>query len=381
MYARQLEEKLRTAADKYRAIVLLGPRQSGKTTLARRAFPQFRYVSLEDPDLRSRALSDPRALLSEDSNSLILDEVQRVPDLLSYLQAILDDPTSERRFILTGSHNLLLAERVSQTLAGRTRIFSLLPLSQRELVMNDLCPSDRLEDRLLRGGYPRIYDHELDPTEWLAQYYATYIERDVRSLSTIGNLDLFDRYMRLLAGRTGQLLNLSSLGNDCGISQPTAAAWLSILKTSYVCLTLEPHFKNFSKRLIKSPKPYFYDTGLLCYLLRITKSEQLWSHPLRGAIFENWVVTERMKTFLNAGSEPPLYFWRDSKGHEVDLVLDRGTLLDPVEVKSGATFDPSFLDGLRHFASLQNELRGEVIYGGATSFTFAGFTVTSWKDI
>ena len=169
MYARQLEEKLRTAADKYRAIVLLGPRQSGKTTLARRAFPQFRYVSLEDPDLRSRALSDPRALLSEDSNSLIIDEVQRVPDLLSYLQAILDDPTSERRFILTGSHNLLLAERVSQTLAGRTRIFSLLPLSQRELVMNDLCPSDRLEDRLLRGGYPRIYDHELDPTEWLAQ--------------------------------------------------------------------------------------------------------------------------------------------------------------------------------------------------------------------
>lgn len=381
MYDRQLAHEVVAAGRQYRAIVLLGPRQSGKTTLARTLFPEFRYISLEDPDVRSRALSDPRGLLGESASSLVLDEVQRAPDLLSYLQGILDDPASKRRFILTGSQNLLLAEKVSQTLAGRTRIFSLLPLSQRELLENGVRSDDVLEDRLYRGGYPRIYDQGLDPNEWLAQYYATYVERDVRSLSTISNLDLFDRYVRLLAGRTGQLLNLSSLGSDSGVSQPTAAAWLSILKTSYICLTLEPHFRNFSKRLIKSPKPYFYDTGLLCYLLRITAPEQIFSHPLRGAIFENWVVTERVKAFFNAGKEAPLYFWRDTKGHEVDLVIDRGTLLEPAEIKSGATFDPSFSAGLKYFASLQRHPGGEIIYGGDESFTYDAFSVTSWKDI
>lgn len=381
MYERHLATEIRAAAAKYRAIVLLGPRQSGKTTLARTLFPDFKYLSLEDPDVRALALSDARGLLSRNPGSLILDEVQRAPDLLSYLQSILDDPASEQRFVLTGSQNLLLAEKVAQTLAGRTRIFSLLPLSQRELVANGVRPNDGLEDRLFHGGYPRIYDQTLNPTEWLGQYYATYVERDVRSLSAIGNLDLFDRYLRLLAGRTSQLLNLSSLGNDCGVSQPTAAAWLSILKTSYICFTLEPHFKNFSKRLIKSPKPYFYDTGLLCYLLRITNAEQLFTHPLRGAIFENWVIVERLKSFINAGSDAPLYFWRDTKGHEIDLVLDRGTLLDPVEIKSGATFDPSFADGLRYFAALQQHPGGEVVYGGDTSFTHSEFRVTSWKDI
>jgi uncharacterized protein len=369
------------AALKYRAVVLLGPRQSGKTTLARELFPSFRYISLEDPDLRRLAIADPRALLGDSSDSLILDEVQRVPDLLSYLQERLDDPWSQQRFILTGSQNLLLAAKVSQTLAGRTRIFSLLPLSQRELRLNGVRNGDALEARLLRGGYPRIYDQDLDPTEWLAQYYATYVERDVRQLLAINDLDLFDRYMRLLAGRAGQLLNLSSLGSDCGVSQPTASAWLAILKTSYICLTLQPHFKNFSKRLIKSPKPYFYDTGLLCYLLRITTPDQLSSHPLRGSIFENWVVTERLKGFVNAGREAPLYFWRDTKGHEVDLVIDRGTLLEPTEVKSAATFDPSFLDGLRYFSNLQQHPGGEVVYGGERSFGIHEFKVTSWREV
>jgi len=381
MYKRALEAEVLSAALKYRAIVLLGPRQSGKTTLARGLFPGFRYVSLEDPDLRRLALSDPRALLRDTSESLILDEVQRAPELLSYLQGRLDDPASQQRFILTGSQNLLLAEKVSQTLAGRTRIFSLLPLSQRELSLNGVRSRDDLEERLLRGGYPRIYDQDLDPTEWLAQYYATYVERDVRQLLAITDLDLFDRYMRLLAGRAGQLLNLSSLGSDCGVSQPTASAWLSILKTSYICLTLEPHFRNFSKRLIKSPKPYFYDTGLLCYLLRISTRDQLSSHPLRGAIFENWVVTERMKGFLNAGKEGPLYFWRDTRGHEVDLVVDRGTLLEPIEIKSAVTFDPSFLDGLQYFAKLQQHPGGEIVYGGDRSVALHDFKVTSWREV
>lgn len=214
-----------------------------------------------------------------------------------------------------------------------------------------------------------------------AQHYASYVERDVRSLSAVASLDLFDRFVRLLAGRAGQLLNLSSLANDTGVSQPTAAAWLSILKTSYVCTTLEPHFANFSKRLIKSPKVYFYDTGLLCYLLRISDATQLFSHPLRGAIFENWVVSERIKSFVHAGKEAPLYFWRDTKGHEIDLLVDRGGTLSPTEIKSAATFDPSFVAGLDYFAKLQRRAGGEVVYGGESSFTYRDYVVRSWRDV
>jgi predicted AAA+ superfamily ATPase len=380
MYARDLESSVAAAAANYRAIVLLGPRQSGKTTLARALFPAFTYLSLEDPDTRRLAIDDPRGLLASSKGSLILDEVQRAPDLLSYLQGALDDPASQRRFVLTGSQNLLLLEKVSQTLAGRTRLFTLLPLSQHELRVNGVRVDDALDRRMLRGGYPRIYDRDLNAGEWLAQYYATYVERDVRTLSTLGDLDRFDRFVRLLAGRVGQLLNLSSLASDTGVAQPTAGAWLSILKTSYVCFTLEPHFANFSKRLIKSPKPYFYDTGLLCYLLRISDEVQLFSHPLRGAIFENWLISERIKGFLNAGKEAPVYFWRDTKGHEIDLVVDRGGALAPTEIKSAATFDPSALDGLNFFAKLRGEAGGELVYGGEPSFEHAGYAITSWRD-
>lgn len=379
MYERILTPRLVSAFASYRAIVLLGPRQSGKTTLARAAFPQFDYVSLEDPDQRHLATSDPRGFFDHHRGSLILDEVQRAPDLLSYLQGILDDPMNQRQFVLTGSHNLLLTEKVSQTLAGRTRLFSLLPLSQQELVANAIRLDDSLDQRLLCGGYPRIYDRALSPTEWLGQYYMTYVERDVRTLTNIGDLDMFDRFMRLIAGRVGQILNLSSLASDCGISQPTAKAWLSLLKQSYVAFTLEPHFRNFSKRLIKSPKPYFFDTGLLCYLLRITTPDQLFSHPLRGAIFENWVVLETMKAFLNDGHEAPLYFWRDTKGHEVDVVIDHGEFLEPIEVRSAATFHPSALDGLRYFASMQERPGGQLVYGGHDTFMYDGFTIKSWR--
>jgi predicted AAA+ superfamily ATPase len=381
MYRRLLAPAVAAAARQYRAIVLLGPRQSGKTTLARHLFPDFAYVSLEDPDVRRVALSDPRTLLRDTHTSIILDEVQRAPELLSYLQGRLDDPSTQQRFILTGSQNLLLAEQVSQTLAGRTRIFSLLPMSHRELVENNVATQATLDERLFFGGYPRIFEQQLNPTEWLAQYTATYVERDVRQLSQVTSLDLFDRYLRLLAGRAGQLLNLSSLGSDCGVSQPTAAAWLSILKTSYVAFTLEPHFRNFSKRLIKSPKVYFYDTGLLCYLLRITTAAHLFSHPLRGAIFENWVVSERVKGFFNQGQEAPVYFWRDSKGNEVDLLLDRGLYCDPLEIKSSATFDESFLLGLARFADLQRHPGGEVVFGGDSSFSVSDYHITSWRDI
>jgi predicted AAA+ superfamily ATPase len=381
MYKRFLEIKLQESLKKYACLVLLGPRQSGKTTLARSLQANFSYLSLEQPDLRQFALQDPRGFFQSHQGSLVLDEVQRAPELLSYLQSILDEPSNSRRFILTGSENLLLSERISQTLAGRTRIFHLLPLSHRELVENQIRPEDSLFERMIRGGYPRPFDQGLDPTEWLSQYYQTYVERDVRTLSAVGNLDLFDRFVRLLAGRTGQLLNLSSLGNDVGISQPTAGSWLSVLKASFISFTLEPHFKNFNKRIIKSPKVYFYDTGLLCYLLRISNTEQLFSHPLRGSIFENWVINEKLKAFLNNGQDAPLYFWRDAKGHEVDLVLDRGTWLEPFEIKSGSTFDPSFIENLDYFSKLQERPGGELIYGGETTFTFKNIPIRSWREL
>ncbi len=381
MYKRDIAARLDESFAGYAAVVLLGPRQSGKTTLARELFPDFEYLSLEDPDVQLRAKDDPRTLLNASpQRSLILDEVQRAPALLSYLQGIIDDPKNRRRFVLTGSHNLLLAEQVAQTLAGRTRLLTLLPLSQHELAANGVLPAQSVDERMFFGGYPRIYDKGLKPTEWLGQYFATYVERDVRAVSNIGDLSTFDRFIRLLAGRVGQLLNLSSLGADAGVSQPTAAAWLSVLKTTYVAMTLEPFFRNFGKRLIKSPKPYFLDTGLLCYLLRITDPAQLATHPLRGAIFENWVVIETLKSFIHAGVEAPRYFWRDSAGHEVDLVLDRGTYLDAIEIKSSATFDPSFNEGLKFFAKLQGHAGGAVVYGGEESFPHGGFAVRGWRN-
>lgn len=362
-------------------VTLVGPRQSGKPTLARALFPDYEYITLEDPDRRRLATEDPRGFFKRYSGNLILDEIQRAPELLSYIQGLVDEPGAVRRFVLTGSHQLLLMEKVSQTLAGRTVIAKLLPFSKREI---DRHPHPhRLEDYLFTGGYPRIYDRQLNPSTWLSQYLQTYVERDVRSLLRIGELDTFDRFLRLCAGRVGQLLNLSSLGADCGISQPTAGAWLSVLQTSFVAFTLRPHFRNFHKRLIKSPKLYFYDTGLLCHLLNISSPEMLRDHPFRGNIFENWVITERMKEFFNRGIEPPIYFWRDTKGHEIDLVLDEGTYLFPIEIKSSYTFHPDFLKNVRFLAQLQSDTAipspaGECVYAGEESFDFETFRVRSW---
>ncbi len=378
MYKREIETYISSIQSKYQCITIMGPRQSGKTTLSKKLFPEFEYFTFESPDIRSRVLLDPKAFLGSFS-SAILDEVQKVPELLSYIQEILDDPSDSRKLILTGSNNLLLHEKISQSLAGRTRIIELLPLQRKELPKKEKI--NDIEKALYYGGYPRIFDQKLNPTEWLEDYYRTYVERDVRLLLNVGDLNTFDRFIRLCAGRVGQLINYDSLASDAGISQPTAKSWLSVLQTSYICFLLEPHYRNFSKRLIKSPKLYFMDTGLLCYLLRIKSPDQISSYPLIGSIFENWVVSEIKKSFHHHGKEAPLYFWRDQHGHEVDLVIDQGNSLFCMEIKAGQTFQKSFLNSIIWLNKLQNQHDGACIYGGDRNFKINEIMIRTWKDL
>ncbi len=378
MYTRKIEKYITHIQSKYRCITIMGPRQSGKTTVSQKLFPDFDYFTFESPDLRSRVLMDPKSFLKSISSS-ILDEVQKVPELLSYIQEILDDPSDSRKLILTGSNNLLLHEKISQSLAGRTRILELFPIERDELPHEER-PED-IYKTLFFGGYPRIFNEKLNPTEWLEDYYRTYVERDVRMLLNIGDLATFDRFVRLCAGRVGQLINYDSLASDAGISQPTAKSWLSVLQASYICFLLEPHYKNFNKRIIKSPKLYFTDTGLLCYLLRINSSDQLATYPIIGSIFENWLISELKKRFHNHGRQAPMYFWRDQHGHEVDLVIDKSTSLFPIEIKSGQTFQKNFIQTVTWLNKLQNRSDGACIYGGDDNFNINDITICSWRNL
>jgi hypothetical protein len=395
MIWRHISDKLRTLSAQFPVILLSGPRQAGKTTLSRFLFPDHAYVSLEDPDNREAALSDPRSFLARYKAGAIFDEVQRVPALLSYLQSEVDRDASPGRFVLTGSHHLQLMDNVSQTLAGRAAIVHLLPLSLAELSgsaapdplqIRSLTnipatpPAATLDERLFAGGYPRIHDKGLPPRDWLASYYQTYVERDVRDIVNIGDLDTFQRFVRLCAGRSGQLLNLSSLGADVGISHATARKWLSVLQAGFLVHLLPPHHANFSKRLVKTPKLYFLDTGLLCYLLGIRSTDDLATHPLRGAIFETLIVSELIKSFMNTGEVPPLFFWRDRTGHEVDVIIDAGAELIPVEVKSGTTVNSSFFEGLRFFGRLgaPASSHGVLVYGGTNAYLREDFCVRAW---
>lgn len=394
MFKRTLSGKLSALAKKFPVVSIMGPRQSGKTTLSKKVFEDHDYVSLEEPDEREFALADPKGFLRRFSGGVILDEVQRAPDLLSYIQGIVDRENIPGRFILTGSQQFHVMEKVSQTLAGRTAIVYLLPLSLNELLGQptpdpyeiDILPEKKkrppfsLEDILYKGLYPRIHDRGLEPHEWLSAYYRTYVERDVRDVANIGNLDAFQRFVRLCAGRTGQLLNLSSLASDCGISHTTARHWVSILQAGFIIQLLPPHHENFSKRIIKSPKIYFLDTGLLCYLLRIREPEDIPVHPMKGAIFENFVFSEIYKAFAHRGELPPLYFWRDRTGHEVDIVIDTGKRLVPVEIKSAETIDSSFFDGLRYYISLGVPVSktGVLVHGGDALYQRENFTVRPW---
>jgi len=394
MIKRTLTDKIISLARQFPVVSLTGPRQSGKTTLARAAFPGHEYISLEEPDERDFALTDPKGFLRRFAGGVILDEIQRTPLLLSYIQGIVDREDLPGRFVLTGSRQLPLMSRVGQTLAGRTAIVNLLPFSLAELLNRpsrdplviDRLPEMRekppfeLETILYKGLYPRIHDKELIAQDWLSAYYGTYVERDVRDIVNIGNLDTFQRFVRLCAGRSGQLLNLSSLAIDSGISHTTARQWISILQAGFIIHLLPPHHVNFSKRLIKSPKLYFIDTGLLCFLLRIKQPSEIVTHAMRGPIFETFVFSELFKSFAHRGETPPLFFWRDRTGHEVDIVIDAGKMLLPLEIKSGQTVVPSFFDGLRFFCALgaPASMTGLLIHGGDTAYVRDDFLVLPW---
>lgn len=364
---RDLAPRLRKAAREYPAVTLTGPRQSGKSTLCREIFPKLPYVSLEAPDVRAFAVDDPRAFLAEFRKGAVIDEVQRAPDLPSYLQGIIDDDPKSGRWILTGSQNLSLLESVSQSLAGRSAILNLLPLSRPEVTRFKRHPKT-LDETLFAGGYPRIFDRKLDPSDWLRSYVATYLERVVRTISNVGDLSTFQRFVELCAGRTSQLLNYSSLAADCGISQPTAKAWLSILETSFIVFRLQPFHSNLRKRLVKMPKLHFYDSGLVCWLLGIREPSQLRSHPLRGAIFESWVVSEIVKHRANRGESGGLSFYRDRDMAEVDLVIQRPGRLDLVEVKSAQTASRHSFSGVTrvrgHLEKAKLKTQSIVVYGG-----------------
>ncbi len=378
MYNRSLFPFVIQSIQKYPTITLVGPRQSGKTTLAKMCFPQAKYISLEDLDVRRRAIDDPRSLLSGLPELAIIDEVQRAPDILSYIQTITDE--GKQKFILTGSHQLLLTEKISQTLSGRTRIFELMPLSYRELIQEAKNKERSTLELMLQGGYPRIHKDHLNPYEWYQQYIKSYIERDVREIINIGDLILFERFLRLTGGRAAQTINYTQLGNDCGVKTPTAMSWISLMCASYICFLLPPYFVNFNKRYIKTPKLYFYDTGVLCTILNIRNIEQLENHPLLGHIFENFIVSEFYKNSLNVGEQPPYYFYRDQKRNEVDLIEEDGQHLKLFEIKYGQTFQSEWIRGLEFLKRNESKSNGQyLIYNGSEDFSYENVQICNWR--
>ncbi len=380
MIKRQMGGKLRAMAKAFPLVLVTGPRQSGKTTLARSVFPNHRYVSLEDPDTREFATDDPRGFLRQYPDRVILDEVQRAPELFSYLQTEVDRTGRPGRYVLTGSHHFLLMEKISQTLAGRIRILHLLPFSLDEISRTAKLS---LEHVLFQGLYPPIYDRRIQPRDWYPGYIQTYIERDVRLVKNVGDLDSFHKFLRLCAGRTGQLLNLSSLASDCGITHNTAKAWISILAAGFIVYLLPPYHRNFNKRLVKSPKLYFYDTGLACSLLGIEKASQISTHPLRGNIFETFILSEIVKHRYNRGLEPGIFFWRDKTGNEIDCVFEKGSSLIPVEIKSSQTFTSELAGNLAYWNRLAGRPSGPsfLIYAGEENQNRKPTSVVSWKAV
>lgn len=381
MIERNITSKFIEFTKKFPIVSLTGPRQSGKTTLLRHILPDYRYVSLENPDNRNFAIDDPNGFLKTYNQFVIFDEVQRVPELFSYIQTKVDEDKIMGQYILSGSQNFLLLSQISQTLAGRVAILKLLPFSYAELKNANLL-SDDIAINIFRGSYPATYDRRLNADEFYPSYLETYIQRDVRNLLDIKDLRSFQIFIKLCAGRIGQPLNLSSLANDCGISSPTAKAWLSILESSFVVFSLSPYYKNFSKRLIKSPKLYFYDTGLACHLLNMAEAQQVETYYQRGSLFENAIISELLKNRLNQAKNQALYFWQDSNKNEVDLLEEVSDKINLFEMKYTMTITKEHLKNLQLFRNI-SEIEGEnyLIYAGDTSQIRSEGKVESWKKI
>jgi predicted AAA+ superfamily ATPase len=382
MLARDAEKTLIRLAKSFPVVAITGPRQAGKTTLAKAVFKDKPYVSLENPDEREFAQNDPKRFLARFPNGAVLDEVQRCPALLSWLQGVVDQRGVMGDFVLTGSAQFDLIEGITQTLAGRVGRVELLPLSSSELKAANQLPNS-LSQMLIQGGYPALYDRKITPQDWFSNYVATYVERDVRQLISVRNLGQFQTFLKMCASRTGQLINLTSLGADCGISAVTAKQWLSVLETSYIVTLLRPHHSNFGKRLVKTPKIYFLDSGLAAWLMGIRSAETLETHAARGALFESWVVSELYKKRLNTGLPIDLYFWRDNTGNEIDLIVENEKGLQPIEIKSGSTYASDWSQGLKKWQALakNKSLEPAILYGGESNFEREGLKVWGWRDV
>jgi uncharacterized protein len=380
MFNRFLSPYIQQLAKKYPVITLLGPRQSGKTTLVRTTFPEKPYVNMEDADNRSLATLDPKSFMQKYPSGAIFDEVQRTPHLLSYIQVQVDEAGQNGMFILTGSHQAELHSAVSQSLAGRTSLLRLFPLSLQEIRSSNI--QDPIEEIILKGGYPKIYKENLPVSNAYSSYFQTYVERDVRQILRLKDVIQFERFIKLTAGRIGQLVNYSSLAADVGVSSVTIKEWVSVLEATYILIRLEPYFDNFGKRLIKSPKLYFADTGLACHLLGIETVEQLLKDPMYGHLFENWVIVELMKSRYNQAMDPRFYFYRDVLGWEVDLLFQQGSHLIPIEIKSTKTVNPSLLEGLKYFhkQAPQKAKEGSLIYGGSLTQKLGNFQLLNVEN-
>ncbi|MHC4782831.1 MAG: ATP-binding protein [Planctomycetota bacterium] len=368
MIIRSIQNELLACASEYPAVTVLGPRQSGKTTLSRMAFPEYRYCSLEEPNVRRQAQNDPKGLLGGFSGGVILDEIQRVPELLSYLQGLIDANPKPGRFILTGSHQPQVHQAVSQSLAGRTAMLELLPFSMDEIEKYDR-ETDSPYEMILKGFYPRLHENQLRPGRFYGSYLSTYIERDIRAMINLKDLTQFEEFLRLVAGRIGQLVNYTSLANDIGVSSTTIKNWISVLKASFILFELPPYYTNIRKRVMKSSKLYFIDVGLAAWLLELKTADQVWRDPLRGPLYENLLIMEVLKRILNQGQRPNLFFYRDAKGNEVDLLIPQAQAFSAVEIKSAQTFQPEFIAGVEHFKNAgktEKQVRASVWYDGQT---------------
>ena len=383
MIGRSLGKKILAMAKTFPVVSLTGPRQSGKTTLVRALFPRYAYVNFENLNDRAAAEEDPiRFLKSFVPKGVVIDEAQKLPELFSYLQVVVDESREMGRFILTGSQNFLLLEKITQSLAGRVAVLHLMPFGMNELDKAGLLP-EAADSLLFAGTYPVLYDRQVAAPDYYPSYIQTYIERDVRSIKNIGDLAAFQRFVRLCAGRTGQLLNLSSLGDELGINYKTVSSWISILEASFIVFLLKPHYKNFNKRIVKQPKLYFFDTGLLCSLLDIQSADQLRSHYLRGNIFETFIVAEYIKQRFHTGARSNAFFWRDNTGHEVDMLIEEGDTFRAVEIKSGETLAPDFFKGLKFFSKISGLPPDNcyLIYGGTKGYARESGQVIGWKDM